>query len=295
MGSRKSVQQIWRDTESGLVVPDGTVSDLSLSSSQTYLRIKEKALAVEELYSTNNVPLNSASDIARLIADSKTLSDSWLIGQSDKYSMALLFRVGFFNRIADSVLPLCNVADRSRFLRILASGSLNLLERKRSTAKDILWELEMWEILKRQSFNAILEEPPDIVVEFDNSQIGIACKKLYSEKHVQNVLSQAVAQIEASFDFGIVAINIDDLVPANHILRTPTQETMSQHISILNDRFLKTHERHFRKYLAGDGSSLPLFPPASWLMSIVDIRDLTTLDRLPFGRYLAFFPRRIDN
>lgn len=250
MAHRKSVQQLWHGRESGLVVPQGTVSDLSQSSSQTYLHIKEKALSLEQLYQENNASLPLTSDFARLIADAKTLSDSWLMGQIDRHPMTLLFRAGLLDRIADAVLPLADVPERTRFLEALVSGSLDLLERKRSTAKNVLWELELWTILKRRSFDATLEEPPDIVVNFAESRIGIACKKLYSEKHVQNVLSQAVAQIESNFDFGIVAVNIDDLVPANQILRTPTQETMFQYISDLNARFLDSHERHFRKYLA---------------------------------------------
>ena len=250
MRTRKSVQQILRRRESGLVVPDGTVSDLSQSSSQKYLHIKEKALALEQLYAETNVSLTATTDLARLIADAKTLSDSWLTGQVDKYPVTLLFRVALLDRIADAVLPLRDVPDRKRFLDALTSGSLDLLERIKSNAKDVLWELELWAILKRRSFHAILEEPPDIVVKFGDSRIGIACKKLYSEKHVQNVLSEAVAQIEATSDFGIVAVNIDDLVPPKQILRTPTQETMSQYINNLNARFLGAHERHFRNYLA---------------------------------------------
>jgi hypothetical protein len=250
MAKHKSVQQIWRGSESGLVVPDGTISDFSLSSSQTYLGIKEKAIAIEQLYCENNVPLAGISDLARLSADAKTLSDSWLMGQAEKHPMTLLFRAGLLDRIADAVLPLSDVPERKGFLETLASGTLDLLKRKRSNAKDVLWELELWAILKRRSFEATLEEPPDVVVKFADSRIGIACKKLYSERHLQNVLSQAVAQIEPTFDFGIVALNIDDLVPANRILRSPTQETMSQYISDLNMRFLGAHERHFRKYLA---------------------------------------------
>jgi len=164
--------------------------------------------------------------------------------------MTLLFRTALLDRIADAALPLLDVPDRKHFLSALLTGSLDLLDRKRSHAKDVLWELELWTILKRRLFNAALEEPPDIVVNFSKSKIGIACKKLYSEKHVQNVLSQAVAQIESSFDFGIVAVNIDDLLPANRILRVPTQDAMSQYISDLNARFLGAHERHFRKYLS---------------------------------------------
>jgi len=194
--------------------------------------------------------LPRTSDLARLITDAKTLSDSWLMCQVDNTPMILLFRTGLLDRIADAVLALADVPDRARYLGALASSSLDLLGRQRSTAKDVLWEIELWAILKHRLFDATLEEPPDIVVKFSESRIGVACKKLYSEKHVQNVLSQAVSQIESSFDFGIVAVNIDDLVPANQILRTPTQETMAQYISDLNARFLASHERHFRKYLA---------------------------------------------
>lgn len=250
MTTRKSVQRIWQDTASGLVVPQGIVSDHSDSSSQTYLDIKEKALALERLYSDSAVALSALSSLGRLIADAKDLSGSWLMGQAEKHPMTLLFRVGLFDRIVDAVLPLRDVPDRARFLATLASGTLDLLERTRSNAKDILWELELWATLKRRSFGATLQEPPDIVVHFGKTRIGIACKKLYSDKHVQNVLSQAVAQIEAGFDLGIVAVNIDDLIPANQILQTPSHESMTQFIRDINARFLASHERHFRKYLA---------------------------------------------
>jgi hypothetical protein len=234
MAKHKSIKRIWRPQESGLVVPEGTVSDLLLSSSESYLQIKEKAFAVESLYAENKVSLPPTSDLARLLADAMVLSDAWLTGQEDKLSMTVLFRVAQLNRIADALLTIHMVPHRNVFMTALASGSLDLLDRKQSTAKDYLWELELWSILKRSSFDAILEEPPDIVVRFADCRIGIACKKIYSERHVQNVLSQAVAQIEGDFDFGIVAINIDDLVPPNQILRTPNQEKLSQYISDLN-------------------------------------------------------------
>jgi hypothetical protein len=250
MGIRKSLQQMWHTLESGVIIPQGSVSNLSLTSSENYLRIKEKALAVEQIYLENNILLADTSDLARLLADARTLSDSWLLGENEKCSTKLLFRVAHFNRIADAIIPLRSEPNSARYLTSLASGSLDFLQRKKSNAKDILWELELYAILKLRTFDVILEDPPDIIVKFGNSKIGIACKKLYSEKHIQNVLSQAVAQIEASFDFGIVALNIDDLVPANQILKIPTQETMSEYISNLNTRFINAHQRHFRKYLA---------------------------------------------
>ena len=267
MAEKKSTQRIWQTRESGLVIPQGIVSDFSASSSQTYLAIKDEAVAVEELYAASKVPLPPTSDLAKLIVDAKALSDAWLTGQADKLSMTVLFRVGLLDRITAAVLPLRDVLDRSKFLSALTSGSLDLLDRKRSRAKDVLWELELWSILKRRSFDAHLEEPPDIVVDFEDLKIGIACKKLYSQRHVQNVLSQAVAQIEPTFDFGIVAISIDDLLRPNQILRTPTQESMSRHISDLNAHFLHSHERHFRKYL-GSGRLISAFVSTSVLADV---------------------------
>lgn len=250
MAARRSSRPIWGRLESGLVAPQGTVSDLSLSSSQTYLQIKEKGLAIERLYEESNVPLAKTSELAQLIRVAKALSDAWLMGQEGELPVSVLFRVAVLDRIAGAVLPLRALPDRTRFLTALNSGNLDLLQRKKSYAKNVLWELELWSILKRRDFDASLEEPPDIVVRFGDLKIGIACKKLYSNRHLQNVLSQAVAQIEPTFDFGIVAINLDDLVPSDSILRTPTQQAMSQYIDAWNSRFLNSHERHFRRYLA---------------------------------------------
>jgi hypothetical protein len=250
MPTRKSVQHIWLDRGSGLVAPEGTISDLSHSSSQTYLQIKEKALALEQLFADSNVPLPPTCDLARLIAAAKTLSDLWLMNKVDELSMTLLFHGVHLDRIAEAVLPLQHVSNRNKYLLALTSGSLDLFERQQSKAKDVLWELEVWSILRGRSLDAVLCEPPDIVVVFEVAKIGIACKKLYSEKNVEKVLSEGVAQIETSFDFGIVAVNLDDLAPSGQILRASNQGAMSKSISDLNARFLRSHERHFRKYLA---------------------------------------------
>ena len=105
-----------------------------------------------------------------------------------------------------------------KFLTVFTSGSLNLQQRDNSLAKNMLWELELWSILRRRSFSATLREPPDIVVIFEGAMVGIACKKLYSENNVEKVLSEAVGQIEAVFDYGIVAVNLDDLILPDQIL-----------------------------------------------------------------------------
>ncbi len=140
MRTRNPLQQIWHFRESGLLVPEGRASDFTESSSQSYLQIKKKAETVERLYTDNNIPLSPRCDLAQLIADAKDLSDSWLLNRVENYSWELLFRVAYFDRIADAILPLESVSDCAEYLAALVSGNLELLERKRSKAKDVLWD-----------------------------------------------------------------------------------------------------------------------------------------------------------
>ena len=115
-------------------------------------------------------------------------------------------------------------------------------------AKDTLWELELYQILRAHSIKASLGEP-DIVANYSGAQVGIACKKFYSESNVSKVLSNAVGQIEKTFELGIIAINLDDLLPADSIIKVKTLEQMSGALVQRNDDFLRAHERHLRRYL----------------------------------------------
>lgn len=110
--------------------------------------------------------------------------------------------------------------------------------------------MEVWARLLRRNADAHLDDPPDVVVNYDNSRIGIACKKLYSERHVQNVLSEAVGQIERGFDFGIVGLNLDDLLPKGVVLKGDSTNAVAERLLSANNLFLQKHERHFQKYLA---------------------------------------------
>jgi len=248
MVTNRTKEQLWHTTKSGVVAPVGISTTLSVSSTQTYLHIKEKAKAIEKLYCDNTVPLPPDCALANLVSDAKTLSDAWLMNNREVATWQLILRVSFLYRIADAILPLFDVPERRKYLTILTSGNLNLQQRERSLAKDILWELELWSRLRRRGINAILHEP-DIIVDFEDAQVAIACKKFYSENNVEKVLSEAVGQIEAAYDFGIIAVNLDDLTLPDHILKQPTQEAMGKAIDQFNRGFLRTHQRHFKKYL----------------------------------------------
>lgn len=262
---------LWKKTRSGLLVPAGTTSDFSRSSTQTFLKIKKTAENIEKLYSDCGISLLENSDLGRLIKEVKTLSDAWLGNHRPSNSSELLASAAFLNRVAKAIQSLEKVNNRSHYLQALTSGNLNINRREASRAKDILWEIELWSVLCGRGFVADLQEPPDIVVRFERADVGIACKKIYSEINVEKVLSEAVGQIEAAFSFGIVAVNLDDLVDPSPVHPFNTENEMGEFINDLNVRFLLQHERHLRKYL-GSGRLLSVLVSTSMLANVLSKR-----------------------
>jgi len=246
----KKTQEVWEARPSGILVSAGHITDRQDRFKTTYLDVKSKGEQIEELYKSTGLTLPDNSDLAELIKNSKVLWEKWFANKTAELKMIMLFNLLHLSRIADAVLPLKEESVRIKFLKALISGPLDFFKREKSYAKDIFWELEVWLKLTRKLATVNLEEPPDIVIEFEGSRIGIACKKLYSEKHVQNVLSQAVHQIEDSFEVGIVALNLDDFTPADKVLKSSHAQGMTNTLLNLNAGFIQRHERHFRKYLA---------------------------------------------
>lgn len=247
----KRIQQIWTPRPSGVLEPTGLVTDNFTRSKTNYLDISARAKEIETLYTEDGVHIAPNSGLGKLIRNAKELWERWFLNQTNALTSEMFFLGLHLDRIAEAILPLKDEKDRPKYLRKLLSGTLDFFKRKQSKAKSILWELEVWSRLRRKTSGVFLREPPDVVVNFEDSQIGIACKKIYSERHVQNVLSQAVGQIESNFEFGIAAINIDDLLPANVVLNLESSAAVSDRLCQFNGEFLKKHDRHFRKYLTG--------------------------------------------
>lgn len=245
----KKVARNWRQLPSGIWVPDGDHSERSQGESYTFLSIKDKAVELEFLAAEIGFEINRACDLAALIRNAKDVSDSWISGRWDELTMPKLYDSAHFSRIADALLPLSGTPDLERYLEKLASGRLELFARDHSVAKDYLWEAELFSILRRKFIDAEFREP-DIVANFEGEELGIACKKIHSEKNVEKVFSKGVSQIEAGFECGIVAFNIDDLLPKGYVIKANNQDEAGRLINQINLKFLGHHERHFRKYLA---------------------------------------------
>lgn len=246
----KTINRIWGRLASGVLVPQGHVSERSRSASDTYLALKQKALDLEALYADAGVRIPAGGELARLIESTKQLSDAWLQGRADKLPDQILWDSAHLTRVADAALPLRGTPQEWAYLQKLTNGSLSLLKREASEAKNFLWELELLHVLRAHGVQARLQEPPDIVATFDAIEIGIACKKLYSTNNVEKVLSNGVGQIEGAYQFGIVAINLDDLAPEDSLYVANTERQMADQVNEINRSFLRENDRHFRKYLA---------------------------------------------
>ena len=135
------------------------------------------------------------------------------------------------------------------FKFVISRIQVNFFDRDVSHAKSILWELEAFTKIKNVIPKTYLEEP-DIVVNFDKLSIAVPCKKIFSEKGVPKVLSRAVSQIENEHEFGIVAMNIDDLIPGGVLLKARTFQEAGDMLHEQNMDFLQRQERHFLKYLS---------------------------------------------
>jgi hypothetical protein len=243
---------LWvKDPVTNLLVPAraGAVSAVASSSSISFLEGKEQAAVVKLMYREAGIQLNPTCDLAKHIAAASHVCDQWLSGKVRKIPVGLLFRGIQMDKIATSVLAAKACPKIADHLRHLASGSLDVMARRSSKAKDKLWELELHALLRARSIMADLDEP-DIVAKMKDAVIGIACKKIYSHKNVEKTLSVGVAQIEEVSEYGLLAINIDDLWPPNQIRASTSDDELGHSLTQENLAFLDRHNRHFRKYLS---------------------------------------------
>jgi hypothetical protein len=100
-----SKSTLWKRTSAGIIAPRG----VSLGSHVTYLKVKEKAVAVENLYASRNVRLPSRCGLAVLIEAAKVACDAWLTGKERSLSAERFYQTIHLDRVAGA---LCIRANR---------------------------------------------------------------------------------------------------------------------------------------------------------------------------------------
>lgn len=247
MDSGARQDTIFERAPSGLLVPAGLAADMWKYQSSTYAHIKGRAIDLVERFRANGLDVRRSSSIQNLVRQASELSDAWLCNELDTVTFDHVLAMLQIDRIATAALAIPRASEAAQ-LKDLLNGSLYLLKREQSKAKDTLWELELLRILTDHGIAAELREP-DILFSLSGPTLGVACKKIYSEGNVSKVVSKAVSQIERDAEFGIVGLNIDDLLPADVLLKANTTEEMTKSLVDFVQAFLARHERHFRRYL----------------------------------------------
>ncbi|MFQ6311839.1 hypothetical protein [Lysobacter capsici] len=222
-----------------------------LQAGTTFVAAKESALNLLALYDEAEVSLSSQCSLAQLIHESIALADSWIAGEviTDQQREQII-RGQHLNKIATVALPLAGIRKKKQHLLDLKRGSLDPSDRKRSPAKDKLWELELWAALNDRGIPAELEEP-DIVARTPSGSIAIACKRIYSAQNAASSMSYGIKQLDRTGLTGVLAVTIEDLaVPSGMHLVAPNIEAASNMLNWLNRRFLSLHHRDLSDYLS---------------------------------------------
>jgi hypothetical protein len=246
----KTIREAWLPSGSGVLLPAGTSYEADTRRTTNFLYIKDRAKQIEALYAEAQVPIPETCGLRKLIDRAKLLADRWLMNQLDEASQIDVFYALHLDRLAEALLPLAGCPNRNRYLAKMTAGELDFFKRVSSHAKDILWELEAREMLRKRNPAATLQDPPDIILPLRGGVVGIACKKIYSEDNVEKTLSRAVAQVEGDFEVGVIAMNLDELLPGDQVLNARDRDEMLNSLQSHCAGFLSRHERHFRKYLA---------------------------------------------
>lgn len=228
----------------------GSDKRMLVRNTTSFVDTKHSALKLVDLYKSAGISLNKNCDLGRLITEAVEVADSWLAGKvfttADNSAIA---RGQYLDRIVTAALPLASVSDCEGHLRALKKGSLDPSTRTRSLAKDKFWELELWVILNKRGVPAVLNEP-DIIATIPRGEISIACKRIYSPTNARKQMSNGVKQIAKYGRTGILAVNIDDLLPAHALVEACKIEDAALYLDGCNSDFATTNHKQISGYIA---------------------------------------------
>ena len=183
-----------------------------------------------------------------MLREAEKLAFDWEQGRREG-GIQDLISAAHANRISEAVLAVVGEPDAEQCLRRMADKSVNLSSRTPSQGKDALWELDLLSFMRRRGVTAILKDPPDILADFGFGDYPLACKKVYSEKGVEAQMRKGVKQLSGFGGAGLVAFNIDDLVPESVVLQSRSQNDASDFLANLNRSFIERHQMRLQRFV----------------------------------------------
>ncbi|MBA1203605.1 hypothetical protein G7009_17935 [Pseudomonas capeferrum] len=216
-----------------------SVDVVSKAWTDTYEEIAAKAQRVREVLEQRSVKLRSGSALSQLLSQADRLSRAW--ADQVKPDDRVVWEAAYVNRLADAVTNLPDEQGIQEALNRMAGGVMQPDDRSDShQGKDALWELVLLSDLKKRGFTARAAEP-DIQVDFGMGDYPIACKKIWSENGVRKRVSHAAKQLAPFNNGGVIALNLDELVPVGKVLSVPTKAHAKAVLGMFNLDFIERH------------------------------------------------------
>ncbi|BBP70852.1 hypothetical protein PHLH6_28560 [Pseudomonas sp. Seg1] len=255
--------------------------------SSTYSEVAQLVDVAERVIRERGIRFTSQSVLHKLFADARKLEREWS-DSSKSPGLVTGINAVYAEKIARVVIDLIDAPGVEEAMQRIAGSDINLSNRFKSQGKDALWELSLLTTLLRKQIKAELVDPPDIVVELRTGSYSIACKKIYELKSLSSRLRDGAKQISKSGSPGIIALNIDDLLPGDHILTSQSPKVALDILSTATKRFFEKNHNAFDKLRTKsclDGV----------LISASTISDITaTSTRLNMTTSFNFYPFRSD-
>lgn len=215
----------------------------------TYAQIVEKANRVKSLLESRNIRLNSASVLGQFMRKTEALSIEWTLGEKNPGWEDRLLSALHANRICSAVLGVGSDHGAQEALKRVASKDMNLSAHDQSQGKDAFFEIELVDYLLRHGMKAIMAEP-DILLKLDSFDYPVACKKINSLSNLKGQLREGVRQLRPFGGAGLIALNVDFLVPENSILVRDTATEANAELIARIDGFREENRRVLEKPVA---------------------------------------------
>jgi hypothetical protein len=233
----------------------------------TYDEIAAKADSVRSLLTKRGIKLNDASALGIVLREADRLAADWSHGRSTG-GVRRLINAAHANRICEAILAAQDDVGALECIKRMAKSGLDLSRREISQGKDALWEIELASSLKRRGIEVSHEEP-DLVAAFGFGPCPIACKKVYSEKNFEVQISKGAQQVANTGVAGLVAVNLDDLVPDDALLQSATKASAAEFLNTFNRAFINRHQTKIQRFIK-DKRCIGFLISTTTLVDIVD-------------------------
>lgn len=215
----------------------------------SYAEVASRADQVRQLLLEHNLRVHRDSTLATVLRDAQRLATGATEGEQTPEKIRVLVNAAHADRVCSAFLSIVGDPLFRSYLKRVSSNPIDLSLRNMSQGKDALWEIALLATLRSLGIDTAFQEPPDIVASLCTGGLPIACKKIYSEAGVEAQLRKGVSQLARAGTGGLVALNIDDLVPEDVILRGESVAATGEFLSQRILEFIDTHRMVLQRYV----------------------------------------------